>query len=112
MRRLVQHRFFYPIILILVCLVICFLNYTPNTFLTGWDTLHPEFNFGLNISRLVNGVWRADQGLGAVADANAVPPAAKTGERMLKRRNLLTQNVLAIINRLFNSHGNLLPKFR
>lgn len=66
MRRLVQHNFFYPAILLLICLIICFLNYTPNTFLTGWDTLHPEFNFSTNIFRLISGVWRSDQGLGAV----------------------------------------------
>lgn len=42
-------------------------NYTPGTFLSGWDTLHPEFNFQIAFSRAINGVWRADQGLGAVA---------------------------------------------
>ena len=67
MRRVIQHHFFYPIILLLICLVICLCNYQPHTFLTGWDTLHPEFNFSANFSRLISGVWRADQGLGTVA---------------------------------------------
>ena len=55
------------IILIVISLVICWLNFTPGTWLTGWDTLHPEFNFPLNLQRIFNGVWRTEQGLGAVA---------------------------------------------
>jgi hypothetical protein len=60
-------NFLFPLILVLITVLICFLNYTPNTFLTGWDTLHPEFNFSLNFSRLFSGVWRQEQGLGTVA---------------------------------------------
>ncbi len=55
------------IVLILITLFVCFKNYTPGTILSGWDTLHPEFNFRLNISREVGGVFRENQGLGAVA---------------------------------------------
>ena len=55
------------IALLLISIILVFKNYTPNTFLSGWDTLHPEFNFGLNISREINGVFRTEQGLGAVA---------------------------------------------
>jgi len=55
----------FPLILVLLTIVICFLNYTPNTFLTGWDTLHPEFNFSLNFQRLLN-VWHPEQGLGDI----------------------------------------------
>ncbi len=58
---------FYPLALIAIGLFICLLNYTPETFLTGWDTLHPEFDFPLNFKRLIFGVWRQEQGLGAVA---------------------------------------------
>ncbi len=54
-------------VLIFVALFICYKNYTPNTWLSGWDTLHHEFNFGLNLKRDVIGVWRSYQGLGAVA---------------------------------------------
>ena len=60
-------RFFFPVLLLLLVLVICIANYTPNTFLTGWDTLHPEFNFGLAFKRVIYGVWRQEQGVGAVA---------------------------------------------
>jgi hypothetical protein len=54
-------------ILVLIAVVLCFLNYTSGTFLSGWDTLHPEFNLNLNLQRLINGVFRVEQGLGAVA---------------------------------------------
>lgn len=57
----------FPFLLIFITVVLCLLNYAPGTYLTGWDTLHPEFNFPLNFSRLIFGVWRTDQGLGAVA---------------------------------------------
>ncbi len=65
MNFLSKHR--YPILIILIALLISFLNFTPNTWLTGWDTLHPELDYNLNISRLLSGVWRDDQGLGSVA---------------------------------------------
>lgn len=42
-------------------------NYIPGTMLAGWDDLHHEFDFGLAFSRAIEGVWRADQGLGTVA---------------------------------------------
>lgn len=60
-------KHFYPLLLILITGLICIANYTPDTWLSGWDTLHPEFNFPLNFERIINGVWREEQGLGAVA---------------------------------------------
>ena len=60
-------RFSYPLLLTLLVGIIVGANYTPGTYLTGWDTLHPEFNLQLAFSRVMSGVWRADQGLGAVA---------------------------------------------
>lgn len=60
-------RYLFPLLIVLLVGYICAVTYAPGTYLTGWDTLHPEFDFGLNFSRLFNGVWRADQGLGAVA---------------------------------------------
>ncbi len=58
----------WPIItLILISLILCVTNYTPGTILSGWDALHPEFNFPLNIQRVIFGVFRLEQGLGAVA---------------------------------------------
>ncbi len=57
----------FPVLLTTLCLLILFVNRVPDTILSGWDTLHPEFNFSLNFSRLIFGVWREEQGLGAVA---------------------------------------------
>jgi hypothetical protein len=55
------------ILLFIFVFIIALATYKPHTFITGWDTLHPEFDFGLNFKRLFAGVWREDQGLGAVA---------------------------------------------
>lgn len=60
-------KHFYPLLLSLIISIICFQNYRFGTFLTGWDTLHPEFDFLLNLKRLFFGVWRQEQGLGALA---------------------------------------------
>lgn len=47
--------------------ILFYKNYTPGTWLTGWDNLHPEFNFGLNIKRAFHSVWQEYQGLGLLA---------------------------------------------
>lgn len=58
----------WPILtLVIISSILCLLNYTPGTWLSGWDTLHPEFNFGLAFQRTIFGVFRVEQGLGAVA---------------------------------------------
>lgn len=41
-----------------------FKSYTPSTILSGWDTIHPEFDFGLYFKRIFT-VWQSHQGLGA-----------------------------------------------
>jgi hypothetical protein len=57
-----------PVFLIVVVwFLIARANYTPNTYLSGWDTLHPEFNYGIYWKRILGGVWQEHQGLGAVA---------------------------------------------
>ncbi len=61
------NRWGYPLFLACIVGIIVGANYTPGTFLSGWDTLHPEFNLPLAFSRVITGVWRTDQGLGAVA---------------------------------------------
>ncbi len=67
MKKILNKNFLYPLALILLSGFIAFQNYTPGTFLSGWDTLHPEFNFPLAFERVINGVWRTDQGLGTIA---------------------------------------------
>lgn len=48
----------------IVWLAVVMTNYTPGTLLTGWDNLHPEFNFKVNIYRSFQAVWQEYQGLG------------------------------------------------
>lgn len=59
---------YYPA-LVLSCVLgaLFYTNYLPNTWLTGWDNLHPEFNFKINILNNVFGVWQQYQGLGLLA---------------------------------------------
>ena len=55
----------FPIlILLIVVTVIGLLNYKTGTVMTGWDNLHPEYNFSANISRSLYAVWQEYQGLG------------------------------------------------
>ncbi|HOD01531.1 MAG TPA: hypothetical protein PKH50_02315 [bacterium] len=58
---------FFPFILATVCIFVCYKNYTLGTYLTGWDTLHPEFNYGVYWKRIIFGAWQSHQGLGAPA---------------------------------------------
>lgn len=60
-------RFKIDIFYIFLVISVLFLishNYTPNTILSGWDTLHPEFNMGQYFQRITS-VWQEHQGLGA-----------------------------------------------
>jgi len=67
LKNIIKIDFVFPLFLLSIVSFLCFKSYIPNTWLSGWDTLHPEFNFPLNISRVLFGVWRSEQGLGAVA---------------------------------------------
>lgn len=62
-----QASWLWPTGIAVLVLVIALQNFAANTWLTGWDTLHPEFNFSRNFSSLFFGAWREDQGLGAPA---------------------------------------------
>lgn len=57
----------FPGIIAFICVFLAVANFVPGTYLSGWDTLHPEFNFPLNFQRLIFGVFRDNQGLGAIA---------------------------------------------
>lgn len=50
--------------LVLIVLIVALRNYVPGTWLSGWDNLHTEFNFPLNVYRSVYAVWQEYQGLG------------------------------------------------
>ena len=60
-------KYCYPLLIAAITLWISATSYTSGTWLSGWDTLHPEFDFALNVERVINGVWREEQGLGALA---------------------------------------------
>lgn len=62
----IEHHIF-EIILIVVIFLLCATNYTPGTFLTGWDNLHPEFDIWTNIKRSIFSTWQEYQGLGLLA---------------------------------------------
>jgi hypothetical protein len=57
----------FPILLLIITSIICIANYIPGTFLSGWDTIHPEFNFPEYFKRILFGVWESHQGLGALS---------------------------------------------
>lgn len=67
LKKLRFSSWIFPLVISLVVLIISIANYEPHTWLTGWDTLHPEFNFSRNIASMASGVWREDQGLGTIA---------------------------------------------
>ena len=46
--------------------VIWVTNFTPGTWLAGWDNLMPELNIWLNLKRSLLAVWQEYQGLGLV----------------------------------------------
>ncbi|MFH1827370.1 MAG: hypothetical protein ABH812_03010 [bacterium] len=62
---------FFLIFLIFISTFLFFNNYTPGTFLSGWDTLHPEFNFQLYFQRIFS-FWQYHQGLGAPASQSHI----------------------------------------
>ena len=56
----------FPYFVIFLTVFILFIaNYRPGTWLSGWDNLHPEFNFKLNLQREIYSGWQEYQGLGA-----------------------------------------------
>ncbi|MFA5532231.1 MAG: hypothetical protein WDA13_01350 [Candidatus Shapirobacteria bacterium] len=57
---------FFGLLLFLITLILCLRNFTPGTFLIGWDNLMPELNIGMNIKRSFLAVWQSYQGLGLV----------------------------------------------
>ena len=60
-------QYLFPLTIIVVTTLLCIRNYTPGTYLIGWDSLHPEFNFPEAFRRATDGIFRMEQGVGAVA---------------------------------------------
>ena len=64
------------VLLVGIITFLCWKNYSPGTWLSGWDNLHPELNFKLNITRSLNAAWQEYQGvglLGGMAHAADLP---------------------------------------
>ncbi len=57
----------FPTFLLLIVGIVCWQNFEPRTWFSGWDTLHPEFNFPLYFKRTFSGAWQEHQGVGAPA---------------------------------------------
>jgi hypothetical protein len=69
-------RKYWPILTICLIEAVLFtLNYTPNTWLAGWDNLMPEFAPKINIVRSLTGIWQEHRGLGY---ADGMSHAAET----------------------------------
>lgn len=60
-------KFWAPCLLFLLVLVLMSANFSPGTFLSGWDNLHPEFNPLMNLERAWQSAWQEYQGLGLLA---------------------------------------------
>jgi len=56
----------FSLLIFVLTFFIAFKNFSSGTYLTGWDNLHPEFNFQLNIERSLNAVWQEYQGVGVL----------------------------------------------
>lgn len=52
------------LIVFFIWLAIAGANYSSGTFLSGWDNLHSEFNFSVNLKRALFASWQEYQGLG------------------------------------------------
>lgn len=52
---------------ILVALIIAFQNISVQTFYSGWDNVHPEFNMAQYAKRVLFGSWLEYQGMGGAA---------------------------------------------
>jgi hypothetical protein len=67
-KKLVQGKNFnrnlYLLALLLVFLMVVVINFPFNSWYTGWDNLHPEFDFWLNFKRAFQAVWQENQGTG------------------------------------------------
>ena len=55
------------LLLFFLVLMLIVANYVPGTWLTGWDNLHPEFNFLVNAKRAFFSLWQEYQGLGLLS---------------------------------------------
>lgn len=75
-RRFINWQTAFIVSIFVLVLYIFLETYIPGKWLSGWDNLHPEFNFHLNVARSLSSVWQEYQGLGllgGMAHASELP---------------------------------------
>ena len=83
---------YWPFLAILVVEGILFWkNYSPGTWLTGWDSTQPELNFAANLERTLTSVWQEYRGLGIV-------------DGMAHAANLILLGYIWILSNIVPSH--------
>jgi hypothetical protein len=65
--RSIIYDFFAVSAIGIIVLLIYLTNFRGNFWISGWDNLHPELNFGANIARAFFSSWQEYQGLGLPA---------------------------------------------
>jgi hypothetical protein len=61
------NKYKYQILLFLIVLFLFWVNYSPGTYLSGWDNLQTELNPGLAVKRAFFSVWEEYQSFGLTA---------------------------------------------
>ena len=54
-------------IIVIIVLLLYITNFSGNYWISGWDNLHPEFNYQINLNRAIFSSWQEYQGLGLPA---------------------------------------------
>lgn len=73
-RKIIENLHF--LIILFLIFILAYTNIIPNTYFTGWDNLHPEFNLSQYAKRVVFGAWAEYKGTGAPAaqsDLSEIP---------------------------------------
>ena len=61
------NKYKYQLLLVFITVIVFFINYSPGTYLSGWDNLQTELNPGLAVRRAIFSVWEEYQSLGLTA---------------------------------------------
>ncbi|MDO8452492.1 MAG: hypothetical protein Q7S79_01950 [bacterium] len=99
-----------PVVFVLAGLelILFITNYTPGTYLIGWDSLHPEFNYLANFKRQLFSVWQEYRGLGlldGMAHAANLPHTALAFLLDIILPQSLVRYVLVLSLHLFGGIG-------
>lgn len=69
MKKIIKYlKYYWPVIFILLTISLLFItNFSPKTYLIGWDNLQTELGNKINLQRSIFSVWEQYQGLGLLA---------------------------------------------